>query len=49
MQRHLAALVSAILIGAFLCLMGITIVVATIQRRRDRRRIMAEGTTAEAA
>jgi membrane associated rhomboid family serine protease len=48
MQRLLATLVSAVLIGAFLCLLGIPTVAAIVQRRRDRRRIMAEGATAEA-
>src|SRR5262252_3136027 len=48
MQRLLAALPSLIIFGAFLCLFGISIVAGIRQRRRDRRRTLAEGTSAEA-
>jgi membrane associated rhomboid family serine protease len=48
MQRFVAALVAALSIGAFLCLLGIPIFVASRQRRRSRYRIMLQGQTAEA-
>jgi hypothetical protein len=48
MQRVLAALVAALLIGAFLCLLGIPVFAARRQRRRDRFRTLSQGETAEA-
>jgi Protein of unknown function (DUF3592) len=48
MQQLLAALPSVIIFGAFLCLLGVAIIAGITRRRRDRRRILAEGTTAEA-
>jgi len=48
MQRLLAALPSLIVFGAVFCFLGTAIVAGIRQRRRDRRRILAEGTSAEA-
>ncbi len=48
MQRLLAALPALIIFGALLCVFGIAIVAGIRQRRRDRRRILAEGMSAEA-
>ncbi|MBV8144490.1 MAG: rhomboid family intramembrane serine protease [Gammaproteobacteria bacterium] len=50
MERHLAALLPLLLLGALLsALVGIPIFVAVRQRRRDRRRILAQGNAADAA
>jgi membrane associated rhomboid family serine protease len=48
MQRLLAALPSLIVFGVVLCVVGITVITGIRQRRQDRRRILAEGTSAEA-
>lgn len=49
MQRQIAAFVTVIFFAAFFgCLVGIPIIVAIMQRRRDRRRTIAEGKTTEA-
>jgi Protein of unknown function (DUF3592) len=48
MQRLVAALVPALLLGAFLGLLGIPLIAAIQQRRRGRYRIMSQGQTAEA-
>jgi membrane associated rhomboid family serine protease len=48
MQRLLAALPSLIIFSALLCLFGIATIAGIRQRRRDRRRILAEGVSAEA-
>jgi membrane associated rhomboid family serine protease len=48
MQRLVPALVLALLLGAFLWLLGISVIAATRQRRRSRFRILSQGRTAEA-
>lgn len=48
MQRLLAALPSLIIFGAVLCVVSIAVITGLRQRRQDRRRILAEGTSAEA-
>src|SRR5215469_1019027 len=48
MERLVAAVVAALLIGAFLWLICIAIFAAILQRRRDRFRIISKGQTAEA-
>ncbi len=48
MHRVLASLPSLFIIGALLCLAALAVVAAITQTRRDRRRILAEGTSAEA-
>jgi hypothetical protein len=48
MQRLLPALPSLIIFGVILCFLGIAIVAGMKQRHRDRRRIIAQGTSADA-
>lgn len=48
MQGHAPALLPIVIMGIVLCLASIPVAHTVIQRRRDRRRILAEGKTAEA-
>ena len=48
MQGHAPALLPIVIMGVVLCLASIPVATTVIQRRRDRRRILAEGKTADA-